>query len=86
MTQPLTGVVMMVLYEQGKWLPWHPISEYIPEFSHLKVFNGFDASGKMILVDPEHPPTVAEVMSHSAGFSYGFTQSPVDAMLRSSST
>jgi CubicO group peptidase (beta-lactamase class C family) len=80
MTKPLTGVAMMVLYEQGKWLPWHPISEYIPEFGHLKVFNGYDASGKMVLVDPEHVPTVAEVMSHSAGFSYGFTQSPVDAM------
>jgi CubicO group peptidase (beta-lactamase class C family) len=80
MTKPLTGVAMMILYEQGKWLPWHAISEYIPEFAHLKVFNGFDTSGKMTLVDPEHPPTVAEVMSHSAGFSYGFTQSPVDAL------
>lgn len=80
MTKPLTGVAMMVLYEQGKWLPWHPISEYIPEFAHLKVFNGYDASGKMVLVEPEHAPTIAEVMSHSAGFSYGFTQSPVDAI------
>jgi CubicO group peptidase (beta-lactamase class C family) len=80
MTKPPTGVAMMILYEQGKWLPWHPISEYIPEFTHLKVFNGFDASGKMILVEPEHPPTLGEVMSHSAGFSYGFTQSAVDAM------
>src|SRR3954452_991443 len=58
MTKPLTGVAMMILYEQGKWLPWHPISECIPEFSPLKVFNGFDTSGKMVLVDPEHPPTV----------------------------
>jgi CubicO group peptidase (beta-lactamase class C family) len=80
MTKPLTGVAMMILYEQGKWLPWHSIAEYIPEFAHLKVFNGLDASGKMMLVDAERPPTVAEVMSHSAGFSYGFTQSPVDAM------
>ena len=80
MTKPLTGVAMMILYEQGKWLPWRPISDYIPEFARLKVFNGFDGSGKMILVDPEHTPTVGEVMSHSAGFSYGFTQSPVDVI------
>ena len=80
MTKPMTGVAMMILYEQGKWLPWHPISKYIPEFAHLKVFNGFDNSGKMMLVDAEHTPTVGEVMSHSAGFSYGFTQSPVDTM------
>src|SRR3569833_585587 len=58
MTKPLTGVAMMILYEQGKWLPWQPVSAYIPEFTHLKVFNGYDASGKMILVDPEHLPTV----------------------------
>src|SRR5437764_7788968 len=24
MTKPMTGVAMMILYEQGKWLPWHP--------------------------------------------------------------
>ena len=82
MTKPLTGVAMMILYEQGKWLPWQPVSAYIPEFTHLKVFNGYDASGKMILVDPEHLPTVGEVMSHSGGFSYGFSQSPVDGMYR----
>jgi hypothetical protein len=34
----------------------------------------------MMLADPEHTPTVGEVMSHSAGFSCGFSQSPVDAM------
>jgi CubicO group peptidase (beta-lactamase class C family) len=80
MTKPMTGVAMMILYEQGKWLPWHPISRYIPEFAHLKVFSGFDRSGHIILVDPEHEPTVGEVMSHSAGFSYGSGQSPVDGM------
>ena len=43
MTKPVTGVSMMILYEEGKWLPVDPISKYIPEFEHLKVFNGFDA-------------------------------------------
>jgi len=80
MTKPVTGVAMMILYEQGKWLPWDPISKHIPEFAHLKVFNGFDGSGNMVLVDPERPPTIGEVMSHSAGFSYGFSHSPIDAM------
>ena len=42
MTKPLTGVAMMILYEEGKWLPTDPISKFIPEFAHLKVFNGFD--------------------------------------------
>ena len=72
MTKPVTGVAMMILYEQGKWHPADAISKYIPEFAHLKVFKGVDASGAMILEDPVHPPTMSELMTHTAGFTYGF--------------
>jgi CubicO group peptidase (beta-lactamase class C family) len=83
MTKPITGVAMMILYEQGKWLPSDPISKYIPEFAHLKVFNGVDADGNMILVEPDHPPTMRELMTHTAGFTYGiFGNTPVDAIYR----
>jgi CubicO group peptidase (beta-lactamase class C family) len=81
MTKPVTGVAMMILYEQGKWWPNDPIAKYIPEFAHLKVFNGVGADRKPILVDPDHPPTMAELMSHTAGFTYGlFGNTPVDRM------
>jgi CubicO group peptidase (beta-lactamase class C family) len=82
MTKPVTGVAMMILYEQGKWLPSDPISKYIPEFAHLKVQNGVDADGKSILVDPERAPTMRELMTHTAGFSYGRDKTPADAMYR----
>ena len=72
MTKPVTGVAMMILYEEGKWHPSDPISKYIPEFVHLKVFKGVDESGKMILEDPAHAPTMRELMTHTAGFTYGF--------------
>ncbi|MGA2571332.1 MAG: serine hydrolase domain-containing protein [Terracidiphilus sp.] len=79
MTKPVTGVAMMILYEEGKWRPSDPISKFIPEFAHLKVFKGVDQSGKMILEDPIHPPTMRELMSHTAGFTYGFFgNTPVD--------
>jgi CubicO group peptidase (beta-lactamase class C family) len=79
MTKPVVGVAMMVLWEQGKWLPGDPIAKYIPEFAHLKVFKGVDADGKMILEDPIHPPTMQELMTHTAGFTYGiFGDTPVD--------
>jgi CubicO group peptidase (beta-lactamase class C family) len=82
MTKPVTGVAMMILYEEGKWMPSDPIAKFIPEFAHLKVFNGTDASGSMILVDPVHPPTMSELMSHTAGFTYGFFgNTPVDKMV-----
>jgi len=81
MTKPVTGVAMMILYEQGKWLPSDPISKFIPEFAHLKVYKGLDDAGKPILVDPDHAPTMRELMSHTAGFTYGFFgNTPVDKM------
>jgi CubicO group peptidase (beta-lactamase class C family) len=81
MTKPVTGVAMMILYEEGKWRPSDPISKFIPEFAHLKVFKGVDGDGKMILEDPVHPPTMAELMSHTAGFTYGFFgNTPIDKM------
>jgi CubicO group peptidase (beta-lactamase class C family) len=81
MTKPVTGVAMMILYEEGKWRPSDPVSKYIPEFAHLKVFKGLDQSGKMILEDPIHAPTMRELMSHTAGFTYGiFGTSPIDKM------
>ena len=82
MTKPVTGVAMMILYEQGKWLPDDPISKYIPEFAHLKVQKGVDEAGKSILVDPDHPPTLRELLTHTAGFSYGSGKTPADAMYK----
>jgi CubicO group peptidase (beta-lactamase class C family) len=85
MTKPVTGVAMMILYEEGKWLPSDPIAKFIPEFANLKVYKGTDANGKMILTDPDHAPTMRELMSHTAGFSYGFFgDTPVDKMYRDS--
>jgi len=81
MTKPITGVAMMILYEEGKWHPSEPIAKYIPEFAHLTVYAGVDKDGKMILEDPVHPPTIGELMSHTAGFTYGvFGKTPVDKM------
>ncbi len=83
MTKPITATAMMILYEQGKWLPSDPISKYVPEFKNLKVYGGVGADGKMILVDPVHPPTMHELMTHTAGFTYGiFGDTPVDKMVR----
>ena len=81
MTKPITGVAMMLLYEEGKWRLNDPIARYSPEFKDLKVLVGVGADGKPILEAPKHPPTMGELMSHTAGFTYGaFGSSPVDKM------
>jgi CubicO group peptidase (beta-lactamase class C family) len=80
MTKPITGVAMMKLYEAGQWKPSDPISKCIPEFEDLKVYAGADANGEAILVEPTHAPTMGELMSYTAGFSYGLFQTPVDKL------
>src|SRR5262245_17057415 len=35
MTKPVTGVAMMILYEQGKWTLDDPIAKHVPEFKDL---------------------------------------------------
>jgi CubicO group peptidase (beta-lactamase class C family) len=81
MTKPITGAAMMMLYDDGKWHPRDLISKYIPEFADLNVFSGTDANGEPILVAPAHAPTMGELMSHNAGFTYGpFGNTPVDKM------
>jgi CubicO group peptidase (beta-lactamase class C family) len=78
MTKPVTGVAMMMLYDEGKWQPSDPIAKHIPEFQNLKVYAG-EKDGQPILEDPAHPPTMGELMSHTAGFTYGlFGATPVD--------
>jgi CubicO group peptidase (beta-lactamase class C family) len=86
MTKPVTGVAMMMLYEDGKWRPSDPIAKHIPELANLKVYAGADANGAPILEPPAHPPTLGELMSHTAGFTYGvFGNTPVDKMYQAAS-
>ena len=81
MTKPVTGVAMMILYEEGKWHPSDPVSKFIPEFAGLKVFKGTDANGAVMTEPPVHPPTMAELLTHTAGFTYGlFGSTPVDKL------
>jgi len=81
MTNPTIGVAMMMLYEEAKWRPSDPIAKFLPEFANVQVFAGTNADGSMILEKPKHAPTVGELMTHTAGFTYGlFGNSPVDKM------
>jgi CubicO group peptidase (beta-lactamase class C family) len=71
MSKPITGVAMMILFEDGKWQLNDPVAKYIPEFAKLKVY-GTDANNNVVMKDQAHPVTMRELMSHSGGFTYGF--------------
>jgi CubicO group peptidase (beta-lactamase class C family) len=70
MTKPITGTAMMILFEENRWKLDDPVTRFIPEFADLKVVTGVDASGNPVLVPARRPPTMREVMSHTAGFAY----------------
>jgi len=71
MTKPITGVAMMMLFEEGKWQLNDPVSKHIPEFANLKVAKVNPATGAASEVAPDHPMTMRELMSHIAGLTYG---------------
>lgn len=75
-TKPVTGVAMMILYEQGLWQLDDPISKYVPEFANLRIAAGVDAAGQPILAPISRSPTMRELMTHTAGFAYGLADDP----------
>lgn len=82
MSKPITGVAMMILYEEGKWSLDDPITKYLPELKDLQVYTG-EKDGKPVLVPAKRAPTMRELMSHTAGFGYGLgDQHPVDKQFR----
>ena len=67
MTKPITAVAAMQLYEQGKFHLSDPVEKFVPELAGLKVLN---AQGQ--LVDLHRPVNMHDLLTHTAGFSYGF--------------
>lgn len=78
MTKPITSVALLTLFEQGKFKLSDPLDLYIPAFKDVKVFDGFDNNGNMILVKPKRKITIQDVFRHTAGFSYGNGEGPVE--------
>ena len=76
MTKPVIGVAMMQLWEKGLWKLDDPVARHIPEFEGLKV-KAADGS----LVPQAAPMTMAQLMSHTAGFdvSAGYAQAGLRA-------
>src|SRR5262249_46513753 len=78
MTKPITSVALMTLYERGLVQLTDPVHRYVPEWKDLRVCET-DAEGGDRLVEPERPPTVRDVLMHTAGLSYGFDPTdPID--------
>ena len=76
MTKPITSVALMMLYEQGAFQMKDPVSKFIPELKNLTVMN---SAGD--IVPAEKTMTMQHLMTHTAGFSYGFNPyDPIDKL------
>ncbi len=69
MTKPITSVAVMMLYEEGKFLLSDPVSNYLPEFAHMKVLPP-DAPRGSTPVPAKRPITIRHLLTHTAGFTY----------------
>jgi CubicO group peptidase (beta-lactamase class C family) len=84
-SKPVTGVAMMILFEEGKWRLDDPVTKFVPEFAHLQVYKGQNPDGTFITEPATRPPTMREIMSHTGGFAYGLrTDQPVEKAYRDS--
>jgi CubicO group peptidase (beta-lactamase class C family) len=78
MTKPMTSVALLMLFEEGEFQLNDPLAKYLPVFADVKVYAGAAPGGGMLLDSPKRPISVLDVFRHTAGFSYGFGNSPVD--------
>jgi CubicO group peptidase (beta-lactamase class C family) len=78
MTKPVTGAALMILHDRGKWKFSDPIAKFLPELANLRVYRSVDAAGNLVSEPAAVQPTMGQLVTHSAGFIYGFGATPVD--------
>ena len=68
-TKALVSVATMILQEEGRLLLSDPVGKYIPEFQKTKV--AVAKPGGYDIVDARRPMTIRDLLTHTAGVSYG---------------
>lgn len=72
MTKPVTGTVLMSLYEEGLFDLEAPLSKYLPEYSNMVVVDGTKEDGSVNLVEANRAIKVIDIFRHTACFGYGW--------------
>jgi CubicO group peptidase (beta-lactamase class C family) len=87
MTKPITSVALMTLYEQGYFQLNDPVSRYVPSWKNHQVWVSGEGA-EMKTERPIRPVTFRDVLSHTAGLTYGGglpgvgIQHPIDKVYR----
>ena len=76
MTKPIISLVILQLIEENKMKLDDLTTDYLPQFENLKVLRNKDSDISDV-VDIVRMPTVKDLLSHTAGFTYNFLGDPV---------
>jgi CubicO group peptidase (beta-lactamase class C family) len=82
-SKPVTGVAIMMLFAEGKFLLTDPVSKYLPEFANMSVYKGV-ADG-VVQTEPARQITIQHLLTHTSGLTYPFFPSPVAELYRNAS-
>jgi CubicO group peptidase (beta-lactamase class C family) len=70
-----------MLVDAGRLSLDDPVARYIPTFGKTKVYDGMDGAS-LRLVEQQTPMKVYHLITHTAGLSYGWNDSPVEEFYR----
>ena len=75
MTKPITGMMAMMLIEDGKLGLDQPLADILPAYGNMMVQKEYDgAITEDNLVPVERPITIRHLLTHTAGLGYGIVQ------------
>ena len=74
MSKPITSVAVMMLYEEGHFHLDTPVSDFIPEFKNMEVYN----EDQTEILDAENAVTIKHLLTHTAGLIYGWGGEALD--------
>lgn len=75
-TKAIASVAALQLVEQGRISLDDEVATHLPEFGKVQVLEGF-ADGQPILRTPTRPPLVRELLNHTSGAEYFFTNADI---------
>jgi CubicO group peptidase (beta-lactamase class C family) len=80
MTKPITSVALMTLYERAQLQLSDAVHRFLPEWRGVRVCQ-VEGDGPGRLVEPDRAVTVRDLLTHTAGLSYGWDAGhPVDRL------